>query len=221
MRGIYGVGGFNPAPPLEPKLGAFYWITPIPPTWPKDRIESKLREYNYYGLKILTIHEAMPGHWVQMEIASKVQPDSRRILRSVYGNGPYIEGWAVYATEAVVDAGYLNNDRDLRLTWYKQFLRAVANAIMDIRLHTMGMTEEDAMRLMVDDTYQEREEAVAKWQRAQLSSVQMPMYFLGYNGWLDARNRAGLPPPDFHNRALAEGAVRLPSLPALLGAGSK
>ena len=77
MRGIYGVGGFNPAPALQPELGAFYWVTPIPKTWPKERVESKLREYNNYGLQELTIHEAMPGHYVQFEYANDVQPKPR------------------------------------------------------------------------------------------------------------------------------------------------
>jgi uncharacterized protein (DUF885 family) len=85
MRGIYAVGGFNAAPALQPELGAFYWITPIPKTWPKDRIESKLREYNSYGLQQLTIHEAMPGHYVQLEYANDVQPKSRRLLRNIFG----------------------------------------------------------------------------------------------------------------------------------------
>ena len=75
MRGSYPVGGFNPAPALQPELGAFYWVTPIPPDWPKERVESKLREYNFYKLKLLTIHEAMPGHYVQFEIANTVQPE--------------------------------------------------------------------------------------------------------------------------------------------------
>lgn len=218
MRGVYGVGGFNPAPALQPQLGAFYWITPVPPTWPKERIESKLREYNFYGLKILTVHEAMPGHWVQAEFAAKVQPEPRRVLRGVFGNGPYIEGWAVYATEVMVNEGYLGGDRDLRLTWQKQLLRAVANTILDIRLHTMGMTEQEAMDLMVNRTYQEKEEAVGKWQRAQLSSCQLPMYFLGYQGWLSVAKQHAAPGQlaEFHNRALSEGAVRLPSLGALL-----
>ena len=88
MRGIYAVGGFNPAPPLQPDLGAFYWITPIPKSWPQDRIESKLREYNNFGLQHLTVHEAMPGHYVQLEYANDVQPKSRRLLRNVFGNGP-------------------------------------------------------------------------------------------------------------------------------------
>ncbi|MBI3758600.1 MAG: DUF885 domain-containing protein [Deltaproteobacteria bacterium] len=223
MRGIYSVGGFNPAPALEPKLGAFYWITTISPNWPKERVESKLREYNTYGLKVLTIHEAMPGHWVQAEFAAQVQPPVRRLLRNVFGNGPYVEGWAVYATEIVVGAGYLNNSPDMQLTWSKQLLRAVANTILDIRLHTLGMTEEQAMNLMINDTYQEREEAVEKWQRAQLSSCQLPMYFLGYRGWLDAwkadyeRNfKSEQQLAEFHERALQEGAVRLPSLAGLI-----
>ena len=88
LRGIYGVGGFNPAPALEPQLGAFYWITPIPKSWPKERVESKLREYNNYGMQELTIHEAMPGHYVQFEYANDVQPQARRVLRTVFQQHP-------------------------------------------------------------------------------------------------------------------------------------
>ena len=157
MRGIYGVGGFNPAPVLEPHLGAFYFITPIPPDWPNDRIESKLREYNTYGLQLLTIHEAMPGHYVQTEYANEVQPPLRRILRGIFGNGPYVEGWAVYITEVMIDSGYMNNDPGLRLTFLKHQLRVISNAILDIRLQTMGMSDADALHLMIDDAFQERE----------------------------------------------------------------
>ena len=90
MRGIFGVGGFSPAPALQPELGAFYWLTPIPKNWPKERVESKLREYNNYGLQILAIHEAIPGHYVQFEYADSVEPKPRRLLRSVFGNGPFV-----------------------------------------------------------------------------------------------------------------------------------
>ena len=127
MRGIYAVGGFNPAPALEPQLGAFYWITPIPQTWKPERVESKLREYNFYNLKLLTIHEAMPGHYVQFEYANDMQPQSRRLLRSVFGNNPYVEGWAQYATQVMLDSGFLNNSPELRLTFQKQELRVLAN----------------------------------------------------------------------------------------------
>ena len=176
-RGIYAVGGFNPAPVLEPQLGAFFWITPIPADWPKKRIESKLREYNFYNLKLLVIHEAMPGHYVQGEFANAVQPKTRRVLRALYGNGPYVEGWAQYITQTMLDEGLLDNSPELRLTLLKQELRVDANAIIDIRMQTNRMTDEQAMDLMENSTFQEHEEAVAKLQRVKLSSTQLPDLF--------------------------------------------
>ena len=223
IRGIYGVGGFNPAPPLEPELGAFYMITPIPKTWPKDRIESKLREYNNYGLQHLTIHEAMPGHYVQFEYADDVQPKSRRFLRNLFGNGPYIEGWGLYTQKMMTEEGYNDHqDPGMRLTWLKQWMRALANTILDVRLQTMGMTDQQALDLMMNDTYQEKEEATAKLQRAQLSSCQLPTYYAGLKGWLAARDHyqqskgASFSLRDFHERALKESAVPLPILDRLL-----
>jgi uncharacterized protein (DUF885 family) len=222
MRGIYAVGGFNAAPPLQPELGAFYWITPIPKDWPKERIESKLREYNKYGLQQLTVHEAMPGHYVQLEYANDVQPKSRRLLRNIFGNGAYIEGWAVYAQQLMTDQGYADSSPGMRLTWYKQLLRVLANTILDVRLQTMGMTDQQALDLMMKDTYQEKEEATAKLQRAKLSSSQLPMYYSGWKGWTQVRdhykqnqgNRFSL--KDFHESALKESAVPLPVLDQLL-----
>lgn len=222
MRGIYSVAGFNPAPALEPELGAFYWVTPIPSNWPKERIESKLREYNRYGLMEITIHEAMPGHYVQFEVADNLQPQSRRLLRNIFGNGPYVEGWATYAQQLMSDQGFLDNSVELRLTLYKQLLRAIANAILDIRFQTMGMTEQEAMNLMVRDTFQEKEEATAKIQRAQLSSCQLPTYFVGWRGWLDVREEykkrkgSAFSLQQFHDAALHESAVPMPALGGLL-----
>ena len=221
MRGIYAVGGFNPAPSLEPQLGAYYWLTPIPKDWPKERIASKLREYNIYGLKLLTLHEAMPGHYVQSEYANDLQPAYRRLLRGVYANGPYVEGWAVYITEQMLDAGYLNKSPELRMTFLKQQLRMIANTILDIQMHTTGMRDEEAMKLMMEGAYQEQEEATAKLQRAKLSSCQLPTYYLGYREWTKLKeqqlkvNRAqGL--TMFHRRALSEGAVPMVELTKLM-----
>lgn len=222
MRGIYGVGGFNPAPALEPQLGAFYWVTPIPRSWPKERVESKLREYNTYGMQELTIHEAMPGHYLQFEYANQVEPKTRRVLRNVYGNGPYVEGWATYTQQLMSDEGYLNNSVPLRMTFLKQMLRAISNAILDIRMQTMDMSDEQAMDLMLKQTYQEKEEAVAKLQRAKLSSAQLPMYFVGWRGWLQVRDEykkrkgSSFQLADFHEKALKESAVPLPTLGGLL-----
>ncbi len=223
MRGIYGVGGFNPAPALQPELGAFYWLTPIPKDWPKERVESKLREYNDYGLRILTIHEAIPGHYVQLEYANQIQPASRRLLRAVFGNGPYVEGWAVYATDIMLAEGYLDGNPEMELTWSKQLLRAISNTILDIRMHTGGMTDEEAMKLMVERTFQEKEEAVAKLQRAKLSSCQLPTYFAGYRAWKQLRAAAekkagaGFKPGEFHQKALGEGNLPVASVARILG----
>ncbi len=222
MRGIYAVGGFNPAPALEPKLGAFYWVTPIPADWPAARAESKLREYNFYKLKLLTIHEAMPGHYVQMEVANDVTPPARRLLRAVFGNGPYIEGWAQYATQMMLDQGFLDHSPEMALTFAKEELRVIANLILDVRLQMLQMTDQEALDLMEKQTFQEHEEAVAKLQRAKLSSCQLPMYFLGWNGWLGVREGyqkargSAYKLSEFNDMALQEGAVPLPVLGRLL-----
>jgi uncharacterized protein (DUF885 family) len=222
MRGIYSVAGFNAAPALEPQLGAFYWVTPIPPNMPKASVDSKLREYNRYGLMQITIHEAMPGHYVQFEFANALQPKSRRVLRSIFGNGPYVEGWALYTQQMMSDEGFMDNSKELRLSMMKQLLRSIANSILDIRLQTMGMTEQQALDLMMNDTFQEKEEATGKYQRAQLSSCQLPMYFLGWRGWLDTREDykkrkgAAFQLQQFQDAALKESAVPLPVLGSLL-----
>jgi uncharacterized protein (DUF885 family) len=221
MRGVYSVGGFSAAPALEPQLGAFYWVTPIPADWPKERVESKLREYNFYKLKLLTIHEAMPGHYVQMEIANLVEPQSRRVLRSVFGNGAYIEGWGEYATQMMLDEGFLDHSPEMALTFAKEKLRVIANAILDVRLHMLNMTDQEALDLMEKQTFQEEEEATEKLQRAKLSSCQLPMYFVGWSGWLHLRDeykrkKASYSLSSFNQWALKEGAVPLPVLTRLL-----
>jgi uncharacterized protein (DUF885 family) len=222
MRGIYSVGGFNPAPALEPQLGAFYWITPIPPDWPKQRIESKLREYNFYTLKQLTWHEAIPGHYVQGEFANDVQPKSRRVLRSIYGNGAYVEGWAEYSEQMMLDEGFLNHSPEIALTFAKEGLRVIANAILDIRLQTLNMPDQEALDLMEKKTFQESEEANGKLQRAKLSSCQLPTYFVGWRGWLSVREAyrkakgSGYQLSEFNDAALKQGAVPLQLLPQLI-----
>jgi uncharacterized protein (DUF885 family) len=222
MRGIYAVGGFNPAPALEPELGAFYWITPIPKTWEASRIDSKLREYNSLNLKLLTIHEAMPGHYVQCEVANQLKPKARRILRSVFGNGATVEGWAQYATQVMLEEGFLDGSPELKLTFLKQELRVIANAIIDIKLQTNRMSEKQALELMERETFQEHEEATAKIQRAQLSSAQLPTYLVGWREWNRLREQvrkekgSAYSAHDFHDAALKEGAVPVRILAKLL-----
>ena len=222
MRGIYSVGGFVPAPALEPKLGAFYWVTPIPASWAADRVESKLREYNFYKLKLLTIHEAMPGHYVQFEFANDVQPPARRLLRGLYGNNPYIEGWAQYITQTMLDEGFLDHSPEMALTFAKEELRVLGNTILDIRLQMLNMTDQEALDLMTKQLFQEIEEATGKLQRAKLSSAQLPTYYVGWRGWLKVRddykqkNGGSFSLAAFHDAALKEGAVPIAQLGTVL-----
>ena len=222
MRGIYSVAGFHSAPPLDPTAEAQFWVTPIDPKTPDAMAESKLREYNNWVLKWLCIHEALPGHYVQAEHANAIQPVTRRLVRSLYGNGAYVEGWAEYGAQVMMHQGFANNDPRYRISYLKVWLRAIANSILDIRMQTMGMTDDQAMSLMMDDTFQTRAEAIGKLQRAKLSSTQLPTYFVGTSEWWRLRQAyqkakgSSFTLAEFHNRALDQGALPVPWLHDLL-----
>jgi uncharacterized protein (DUF885 family) len=186
-RGVYSVAGFHSAPPLEPQADAEFWVTPIDPAMPEDKAESKLREYNNYTLKWLTIHEALPGHYIQFEHLNNIQPESRRLLRSLFGNGAYIEGWAEYIAQVMMDEGYLNHDPRFRLVMRKIRLRLLANTILDVRMHTMGMTDQQAMEMMTKDGFQTQAEAEGKLRRVKLTSTQLPTYYVGIREWFKVR----------------------------------
>ena len=221
-RGIYSVGGFHSAPPLDPNAEAEYWVTPISPNTPDASAESRLREYNNWVLKWLCIHEALPGHYVQAEHANDVQPVTRRLVRTLYGNGAYVEGWAEYIAQNMMEQGFAGNDPRYRISYLKVWLRAIGNSILDIRMQTMGMTDEQAMSFMMNDAFQTRAEAEGKLQRAKLSSTQLPTYFVGTEEWwrlrraYEAAKGKGFTLAEFHDRALDEGALPVPWLKNIL-----
>jgi uncharacterized protein (DUF885 family) len=221
-RGIYSVAGFHGAPPLEPNAEAQYWVTPIDLKMPPAKVESKLREYNNYTLKWLTLHEALPGHYVQAEHADDVQPPTRRVLRNLFGNGPYVEGWAEYGADVMTEAGYLNFNPKFRLVRMKVWLRATANTILDIRLQTMNMTDQEALDLMMRDCFQTQAEAEGKLVRAKLSSTQLPTYFLGTRQWWTLRKKyeaakgSGFTLEEFHDRALDQGPLPIEYLEKII-----
>ena len=222
LRGIYSVAGFQSAPPLEPQAEAQYWVTPIDPQMPEDKAESKLREYNNFTLKWLSIHEALPGHYIQYEHLNNLQPERRRLLRSLYANTAYVEGWAEYIAQVMMDEGFGGNDPRFRLVMRKIRLRLLANAILDVRLHTMNMTDAEAMQLMTRDAFQTQAEAEGKLLRAKLSSVQLPTYYVGLREWLAFRKRyqaaagVGFNMTKFHDTVLDEGPLPVPVVEKLL-----
>ena len=174
MRSFGGAMLDSPGP-LDRGQKTFFSVTPIPDDWSAEQAESYLREDNDRMLRLLTIHEAVPGHYLQGVYANRCPS----IARTIFGSGVFAEGWAVYVTQVMLDAGYGADDPALLLTHWKFYLRAVTNAMIDIGIHTAGMTEEEAVSLMVDGGFQEEAEARAKYDRARLSSTQLCTYFVG------------------------------------------
>ena len=169
--------------PLDKSLDTFYAVSPIPDDWTEEQTTSYLREYNTRSIDELSIHEAMPGHYVQIWHSNKYPS----VLRAVLGSGSFVEGWAVYAERVMAEAGYRDNDPLYRLIQLKWYLRTIANAILDQAIHVDGMSREAAMEMMKKTTFQEEREAAGKWVRAQLSSAQLPTYFVGVQEHLDLR----------------------------------
>jgi uncharacterized protein (DUF885 family) len=167
--------------PLDKHLDTFYAVSPIPDDWSDEQVDSFLREYNTRSIEELSIHEAMPGHFLQIAHSNK-HPST---LRAVLASGPFVEGWAVFAEKLMVDAGYLDNDPLFKLINLKWYLRVITNAIIDQAIHVDGMTREQAMALMTEQGFQQEREAAGKWVRAQLTSAQLPTYFVGFQEHLD------------------------------------
>jgi len=175
QRGV-SVAYLDPPGPLDSDQPAFYAVAPLPEDWTDEQVESFLREYNLLSIQDLTMHEGVPGHYLQLAHSNRYPS----VLRSVLWSGPFVEGWGVYAERVMIEEGYLDGDPLMRLINLKWYLRAVTNAIIDSAIHVDGMTREAAMKLMVEGGFQEEREAAGKWVRAQLSSAQLSTYFVGY-----------------------------------------
>jgi len=161
--------------PLETEGRTFFAISPTPAGWPEERVESFFREYNDFMIDDLTIHEAMPGHYLQLAHANRFQAPT--MVRAVFSSGPFVEGWATYAEQLMVESGY--GGPELKMEQLKMRLRMIINAIIDQKIHTAGMTEDEAMSLMMNEGFQEEGEAAGKWRRACLTSTQLSTYYVG------------------------------------------
>jgi uncharacterized protein (DUF885 family) len=184
MRGS-GAGASVSAPgPYDLKANTYYNVEPLPPTWTAQQAESYLREYNDYTLQILNIHEAIPGHYTQLVYANR----SPSRVKSIFGNGAMIEGWAVYAEQMMLEAGYGNNSDEMWLLWDKWNMRSTLNAVVDNLVQTKQASEQDVVALLTGAGFQEEAEARNKWHRATLSQVQLSSYFTGYTEIVALRN---------------------------------
>lgn len=176
MAGVAGASMSSPGP--YDKKGTAYYNVGTLDGWSAEKAESYLREYNNYTLQILNMHEAIPGHYVQLMYSNK----SPSLIKAIFGNDAMIEGWAVYSELMMMENGYGAgaNSPEFWLMYYKWNLRTVCNTILDIGVHTKNMSEEDAMDLMTNQAFQEKTEAENKWHRVQVTNVQLTSYFTGF-----------------------------------------
>ena len=172
--------------PLEKNGKTFFAVAPTPNDWSKQRKESFFREYNNYMVRDLSVHEAMPGHYLQLAHANEFRPPT--LVRAIFQSGTFIEGWAVYCEQMMAEQGY--GGPEVKIQQLKMRLRAICNAVLDQRIHAGNISEPEAMDLMMKEGYQQEGEAVAKWKRARLTSTQLSTYFVGVTEHLDLRDRA-------------------------------
>ncbi|MFN8005945.1 MAG: DUF885 domain-containing protein [Terriglobia bacterium] len=205
--------------PLEKNGETFYSISPTPADWPKSRVESFFREYNNEMLQNLTVHEAMPGHYLQIAQSNKFRAPT--MIRAIFSSGPFVEGWATYAEQLMAEKGY--GGAEVKVQQLKMRLRLIINAIIDQKIHTAGMTEKEAMDLMMNEGFQEEGEAAGKWRRACLSSTQLSTYFVGNVGVNEIRNayeKKNGPIQDwkaFHDKMLSFGSPAPKYVKELMG----
>jgi len=206
------------APPLEPAAVSLYAVSPPPADWSPARVRSFLEEYNQHMLQVLTIHEAYPGHYVQLEYSNRSPSLIRRVLQS----GVFVEGWAVYTEQMMLDQGYAEGDLRVRLMQLKFYLRAVVNAILDHKMHCTAMTDDEAMKLLTEGGFQSEGEARLKVIRAKQSSTQLSTYFVGRMAHYRLRQQIAReqgPAFDlgrYHEAVIAHGSVPTKYLPGLV-----
>ena len=211
------------APPLDPLASSIYAVSPPPSDWDAARVKSFLEEYNHHMLQILTIHEGYPGHYVQLEYANR----AASLIRRVLGSGVFIEGWAVYGEQTMLDQGYGDGDLRLRLMQLKFYLRAVANAMLDHQMHCTKMTDDEVIKFLVNGAFQSEGEARLKLIRAKQSSVQLSTYFVGRMAHYRLRQQMERELGEqfelgrFHEAVLNQGSVPVKYLPELVKARLK
>lgn len=204
-----------PGPLETTTVPTFYCIAPTPADWPTDRVESFYREYNNHMVRNLTVHEAMPGHFLQLAHARRYRGTTR--VRALTGSGPFVEGWAVYAEELMAGLGY--GGPAIRMQQLKMQLRMTINAILDQLTHCAELSEADGMELMTVRGFQEEGEAAGKWRRALLTSTQLSTYFVGYAEVAEIAASRSLRTPlgRWHDAMLAHGSPPPRLLRTLLG----
>lgn len=216
QRGVT-IASISAPGPYRPQDPTYYNVSPLTEMTPAQA-ESHLREYNHWILQVLSIHEAIPGHYTQLVYANR----SPSLIKSIFGNGTMIEGWAVYGELMMMESGWGENTPEMWLMYSKWNLRTICNTLLDYGVHVQGMKEEQALHLLMKEAFQSETEARGKWRRVQLSSVQLASYFSGFSAIMALREEqrkqlgSAFDLKKFHEQFLSYGSAPVPMIRRLM-----
>ena len=169
------VGGVYPAGPFAADDAKTLLFLPTPPAdATQEELEGFFRDFNHHFNVMITPHELIPGHYLQLKWAAR-HPSK---VRALFGDGVYIEGWGTFSERLMLDVGW-GGALD-RLAHLKKQLENIARTIVDIRVHTQEMSREEVLRLVREEALQDEQFAENMWWRALTSAPQLTSYHLGY-----------------------------------------
>jgi len=215
------VGGVYAAGPFASEEAETLLFLPTPPDgWPRERLDAFFRDFNHHFNVMITPHEVIPGHYLQLKYAAR----GGRPVRALFGDGVYVEGWGTFCERLMLDLGW-GGPLD-RLAHLKKQMENIARAIVDIRVHTRGMSEEEALRFVREEALQDEQFAANMWRRAMTTSPQITYYHLGFREvwglYSDVRRARG---EAFELREFMDGMMEMGPVPLhhyrrrMLGAG--
>lgn len=219
MRATTSASMDTPGPFEKAKLRGFYNMTLPDPSWSAEKQEDFMRQWFYPLITNVSVHEVWPGHYLQFLYASQFPTDVRKVL----GSNSNVEGWAHYCEQMVIDEGFHAGQPQYRLAQLVDALLRDARFIVGIRMHTQGMTYEQAVEFFEKEGYQPRPVAESEAKRG-TSDALFGYYTMGKLAILklraDYQKKMGpaFRLQEFHDRFIAMGPLPLPLVrEAMLG----
>lgn len=208
---------YMPPAPFDERTEGLFYVTPIDPKEPEEVQRDRLRGHCLFALPITVVHEAYPGHHLQLTVAAK----SPSKVRKVFGNNLFVEGWALYCEEMMWEKGYWDDLR-VRLFQLKDLIWRAVRVVVDVGLHCKGMSFNEAVNLLVREAHLEHANAVAEVRRYTASPTQPLSYLTGKMAILKLRDemqkREGseFSLKRFHDRLLQAGGLPIRLVEELL-----
>ncbi|HWM92120.1 MAG TPA: DUF885 family protein [Thermoanaerobaculia bacterium] len=167
------VGGVYPAGPFAPDADTLFYLPTVPDSATPEQKAAFFRDFNSHFNRMITPHEMVPGHYVQLKWAAR----HPRKVRALFSDGVYVEGWGTFSERLLLDLGW-GGPLD-RLAHLKKQLENIARTVVDIRVHTRNMSRDEVLRYVREEALQDDQFANNMWVRAITSSPQLTFYYLG------------------------------------------